>query len=57
MQLATPEITVRALNKHRRLGMDLSQANIMATSMKTIKLPYHLPILTYNGFANKIQQS
>lgn len=35
--LATPEITERALNNHRRSGMDLTQASIMATSMKTIK--------------------
>ena len=37
--LAPPEITERALNNHGRLGMDLSQASIMATSMKTIKFP------------------
>lgn len=37
--LATPEITERALNNHRSLGMYLTQASIMATSMKTIKLP------------------
>ena len=44
--LATPEITESALNNHRRLEMNLSQASIMATSMKTMKNPhYHFPTL------------